>query len=120
MNQPKLFQLYERALRPDAPLEALSDLVEEIDKDTNLSTRKVIIEDYNPEWPKQFEKIRSQIWPLIREIATTIEHVGSTSVPGLAAKPTIDIDIVIDSKDNLGKIITLLQGLGYEHRGNMG
>jgi GrpB-like predicted nucleotidyltransferase (UPF0157 family) len=80
----------------------------------------VSVEDYNSDWPNQFEKIKSEIWPLICNTALAIEHVGSTSVPGLAAKPIIDIDIVINAKNDLEKVIAKLQTLGYEHRGNLG
>lgn len=119
-NQPKLFEIYVQTLEPSATIEVLTKLVDEIDKDIDHSLRQVIVEDYNPEWPNQFEKIKSRIWPIISSIALSIEHVGSTSVPGLAAKPVIDIDIVISSSDSLNEIIKKLKTLGYEHRGNMG
>ncbi len=48
-----------------------------------------------------------------------IEHVGSTSVPGLAAKPILDIDIIVDGA-HLSAAIDALQGIGYAHRGDLG
>lgn len=78
------------------------------------------VDDYNPQWPIWFANLKEQIWPVVKDVALAFEHVGSTSVPGLAAKPIIDIDIVIESAEQLPLAIRGLQSLGYEHRGNMG
>jgi GrpB-like predicted nucleotidyltransferase (UPF0157 family) len=78
------------------------------------------VEEYNAEWPTWFEKLRAKLWPAVEEFAVTIEHVGSTSVPGLAAKAVIDIDIVVESESKLPFVIAALKNLGYEHRGNLG
>lgn len=75
--------------------------------------------DYDPEWPKTFARIRDNIWRVIGD-ARAIEHVGSTSVPGLAAKPTIDIDIVVEWLRDLPVIAERLGRLGYTHQGNLG
>lgn len=80
----------------------------------------IIIESYNPEWPKNFESLKAQIWPAIKEHALFIEHVGSTSVPGLAAKPIIDLDIVVEDIKCLQAAIRSLESIGYVHRGNLG
>jgi len=56
----------------------------------------------------------------VRDIAVGIEHVGSTAVPGLAAKPVIDLDIVIPSQQELPLMVVRLAGLGYEYLGNLG
>lgn len=82
--------------------------------------KKVQVDPYNPEWPRQFEALHERIWPAVSQLATSIEHVGSTSVPGLAAKPIIDIDIVIPSREVLPQIIDSLATIGYEHRGDQG
>ncbi|MBF0313374.1 MAG: GrpB family protein [Oligoflexia bacterium] len=118
--QPKIFEYYERALRPNASHEAISNLVSEIDRDLTTILRSVVVEDYNPLWAKEFAELKAKIWPHVCDIAISIEHVGSTAVPGLAAKPIIDIDIVISSNDTLCEIINRLQKLGYDHRGDMG
>ena len=83
-------------------------------------TYQVIVEPYNPEWPRHFERLAGVLWPAVSDHALTIEHVGSTSVPGLAAKPLIDIDIVIEDMSRLPAMIAALAALGYEHRGNQG
>jgi GrpB-like predicted nucleotidyltransferase (UPF0157 family) len=54
------------------------------------------------------------------ELAQTIEHVGGTSVPGLAAKPVIDVDIVIASQVAFPEVIRALSALGYRHNGDQG
>jgi GrpB-like predicted nucleotidyltransferase (UPF0157 family) len=75
--------------------------------------------DYDPRWPKAFEEIAARIRPAVSNVALAIEHVGSTSVPGLAAKPIIDIDIVVDA----ASVRTATQGLtaiGYSHQGDLG
>lgn len=84
------------------------------------SSEKIIVEDYNPEWANHFRELETMIWKEVSDIALAIEHVGSTSVVGLAAKPIIDIDIVIASPQQLVSVINRLQKLGYEHRGNLG
>jgi GrpB-like predicted nucleotidyltransferase (UPF0157 family) len=76
--------------------------------------------DYDPQWPEQFCCLRDRIWPSVRDIAIAVEHVGSTSVPDLAAKPVIDLDIVIPSRSDLPLTALRLKRLGYEHCGNLG
>lgn len=80
----------------------------------------VIIQDYDPLWPRLFEQLRSRLAVLLEGIATAIEHVGSTSVPGLAAKPIIDIDVLLTSSSDLPRAIARLASIGYEHRGDLG
>lgn len=83
-------------------------------------TRVVKIEPYDPEWGQEFNQIKSYLMGFIREQVVGIEHVGSTSVPGLAAKPIIDLDVVIESRDVLPEIIAQLKQAGYEHEGDLG
>ena len=80
----------------------------------------IVIEDYDPHWPEQFEVLRAQIAAVLRPLAAAIEHVGSTAVPGLAAKPIIDIDVLLRSAADLPEAITRLAILGYQHRGDLG
>lgn len=80
----------------------------------------VIIEDYDPHWPEQFELLRSRIGTALGPLASAIEHVGSTSVPGLAAKPVIDIDVLLHSADDFPEAIRRLGRLGYQHQGDLG
>jgi GrpB-like predicted nucleotidyltransferase (UPF0157 family) len=82
--------------------------------------RSVIVEDYDPAWPRDFEMLRQRIWPDVADVALRIEHVGSTSVPGLAAKPIIDMTIVVRLRPEVPKAIARLAALGYVHRGTLG
>ncbi len=81
---------------------------------------KIIVQDYDPRWPEQFIALKQVLWPAVSDLALAIEHVGSTAVPGLAAKPVIDIDIVIASARDLALITPRLRKLGYEPLGNLG
>ena len=82
--------------------------------------RTIVVLEYDPRWPLFFEQIRALLWPAVQDVATAIEHVGSTSVPGLAAKPIIDIDIVIPPQQPIQPMITRLAPLGYTHLGPLG
>jgi len=82
--------------------------------------RTIQVVPYDPEWPTVFLRLREQIWPAVCEVAIAFEHVGSTAVPGLAAKPVIDADLVIPSRDELPETITRLRTLCYEPLGDLG
>jgi GrpB-like predicted nucleotidyltransferase (UPF0157 family) len=82
--------------------------------------RRVVVVDYDPEWPRVFEALRAGVWEAVRDSAVGIEHIGSTSVPGLAAKPIIDMAIIVASADQVPLVINRLAGIGYVHRGNLG
>jgi GrpB-like predicted nucleotidyltransferase (UPF0157 family) len=75
---------------------------------------------YDPGWPARFVAIRAAIADALGDVAVVaIEHIGSTSVPGLAAKPVIDVDVVVDRPD-LMLAIDALERIGYRHRGDLG
>ena len=76
--------------------------------------------EYNSLWLAQFEQIRRELSSNLIDLAIAIEHVGSTAVPGLAAKPVIDIDVVIESKERLESVIPRLGQLNYEYQGDLG
>jgi GrpB-like predicted nucleotidyltransferase (UPF0157 family) len=82
--------------------------------------KEVIVVDYDPAWPITFRRLCAHIWPTIRDVATAVEHVGSTSVPGLAAKPVIDMTIVVPNGAAMMTVIDRLAMLGYRHRGDLG
>lgn len=83
-------------------------------------TAPITLEDYDPRWPHQFEALRSRIAPALGPLAAAIEHIGSTSVPGLAAKPIIDLDILLRSHAGLADVIKTLASLGYQYLGDQG
>ena len=82
--------------------------------------KPIVVEQYNTDWPKAFEEIRAYLLPHIGDLIIDIHHVGSTSVPGLAAKPIIDFDIEIASMEVFGEIKNRLAKLGYRHEGDNG
>ncbi|HEX4545170.1 MAG TPA: GrpB family protein, partial [Candidatus Acidoferrum sp.] len=65
---------------------------------------RIMIADYDPRWPEQFETLRSRIAAALGDLAIAIEHIGSTAVPGLAAKPVIDIDVLMRSDADLSLV----------------
>ncbi len=79
----------------------------------------MVLSEYNPEWSVQFENIKSTLMTKLSGIVFRIEHVGSTSVKGLSAKPIIDLDIVIPSGTPFNVIKDKLSELGYYHRGDL-
>jgi GrpB-like predicted nucleotidyltransferase (UPF0157 family) len=76
--------------------------------------------DYDSAWPVLFETLRQPLAEALGELTLAIEHVGSTAVPGLAAKPVIDLDVVLVNRDRLPAAITRLAALGYAHQGDLG
>jgi len=87
---------------------------------TGITKKPVIVVDYDPIWPVQFRSLRGRIASVLRLMAAAIEHVGSTSVIGLAAKPIIDIDVLLSSSSYLSSAISRLATLGYVHQGDLG
>jgi GrpB-like predicted nucleotidyltransferase (UPF0157 family) len=80
----------------------------------------VIVVDYDKEWQVLFEEIASRVRSAVGDLGAIVEHVGSTSVPGLAAKPVIDIDVVLQSPPDLCEAIERLRTIGYVHEGDRG
>jgi GrpB-like predicted nucleotidyltransferase (UPF0157 family) len=93
-----------------------------VDNDHDAMTRMkpVVVVDYDPNWPSVFDQLRSHIWPEVSDIALSVEHIGSTAVPGLRAKPVIDVCVVVASKELIPPAIERIQRLGYVHRGTLG
>ncbi|MBR6254548.1 MAG: GrpB family protein [Clostridiales bacterium] len=82
--------------------------------------KHVVVEPYNEAWKQDFLAIRDELAPALGELALAIEHVGSTSVEGLSAKPIIDIDVVIEDRSKLDAVIEALAKIGYTHEGDQG
>ncbi|MDD6209778.1 MAG: GrpB family protein [Bacteroidales bacterium] len=76
----------------------------------------IILSKYNPLWPEQFKKEKTAIEKAIgKKNITRINHIGSTAIPGLIAKPTIDILLEIKTGTNLDKLIDSIDKTGYIH-----
>jgi GrpB-like predicted nucleotidyltransferase (UPF0157 family) len=83
-------------------------------------TQDIVVIDHNPEWAEWFERTRAYVWPAVSGLALRIDHVGSTAVPGLAAKPIIDMDVVVAAPSQVRPVIEALGPLGYRWRGDLG
>ena len=85
-----------------------------------MKTKKVEVLPYNDAWPAEFEKIRGLLTAALGPCALKIEHVGSTSVPGLWAKPILDIDVVILDLTMFPEARRRLSAAAYRHDGDLG
>ncbi|MGM2817401.1 GrpB family protein [Bacillus cereus group sp. Bce001] len=78
--------------------------------------QRITIEVYNIKWESEFNKLQTLINDVMEESILSIEHVGSTSIKGLVAKPVLDIDIVIEDYGVFPKVVTKLEAIGYYHQ----
>ena len=85
-----------------------------------MKTKHIVVRPYAREWEQGFLDIRNEIQDALGELALRIEHVGSTAVPGLSAKPIIDIDVVIKDDSVFGAVVSKLRAIGYMHEGDLG
>jgi GrpB-like predicted nucleotidyltransferase (UPF0157 family) len=75
----------------------------------------VILKDYDPEWRDLFEQEKELLEKTFGTRILAIEHIGSTAIPGIPAKPIIDINVAVSSLDDIDDFIVGLQKLGYEY-----
>jgi GrpB-like predicted nucleotidyltransferase (UPF0157 family) len=76
----------------------------------------IVISDYDPAWPAIFEQERASLQIALGPLVLNVEHIGSTAVPGLAAKPIIDIQLSVHSlEDARSSCVGPLQALGYAY-----
>jgi len=80
----------------------------------------VLFTPYDEQWKYDFLQIKDELTVVLGQLAVKVEHVGSTSVQGLSAKPIIDIDVVIKDYSVLESVISALGKIGYQHEGNLG
>ena len=80
----------------------------------------VVIHPYDPEWPRIFERLRQPVLGALGDLAVTVKHTGSTAVPGLAAKPIMDMIAVVPFPDAVPEAIQRLATLGDVHQGDRG
>jgi GrpB-like predicted nucleotidyltransferase (UPF0157 family) len=83
-------------------------------------TQVIEVVEPDPDWPTWFERVSAHVWPVVADLALRIEHVGSTSVPALAAKPIIDMDVVVPEEERVAAVIDRLASIGYQWRGDLG
>ena len=85
-----------------------------------MRTDRVVVVPYDETWVFAFEKIKSEIEAVIGDMILGIEHVGSTSVKGMSAKPCIDLDVIIQDDSIFDEIAEKLGTIGYIHEGDLG
>ncbi len=83
-------------------------------------TKSVVVLPYDEQWEQTFARIKDEILKALGTLALRIEHVGSTSVRGLSAKPIIDIDVVIKDYSVFDAVAAALEEIGYHHEGDLG
>lgn len=74
---------------------------------------------YNNEWPKKFETEASKIKEILNNDILDIQHIGSTAIPNMSAKPIIDISVLVNSIDNIDYFVPKLSTLGYNYQPDM-
>ena len=85
-----------------------------------MITKHVVVLPYDEQWKQDFLMIKNELVSALGQLAMRIEHIGSTSVEGLSAKPIIDIDVVIKDYTVLEEVISALGAIGYRHEGDLG
>jgi GrpB-like predicted nucleotidyltransferase (UPF0157 family) len=79
-------------------------------------TSSIVVSDYDPGWPKLFEKESASIKNALGSFALTIEHAGSTAVPGLPSKPIIDLLVGVPSLEKAKeRCIEPIEAVGYNY-----
>ena len=85
-----------------------------------MKPKKVIVLPYDGAWESAFESIKSEIEAALGDLMLRTEHVGSTSVKGMSAKPCADIDVVIRDYSVFDAVVQKLDAIGYIHEGDLG
>lgn len=85
-----------------------------------MYTKKVLVLPHDRTWKYAFEEIKREIEEAIGDLMIGIEHVGSTSVEELSAKPCIDMDVIIRDYSVFDEIVRRLGTIGYIHEGDLG
>jgi GrpB-like predicted nucleotidyltransferase (UPF0157 family) len=78
--------------------------------------RAIVIADYDPDWPARFSAQRDRVQRALGPLTMRIEHIGSTAVPGLAAKPVIDMLVTVADADDESVLVPAMASAGYQLR----
>jgi GrpB-like predicted nucleotidyltransferase (UPF0157 family) len=78
-----------------------------------IEPRAIVIADYDPSWPQRFRREEAKIRTALGETAVAVEHIGSTAVPGLAAKPIVDILLVVEDSGEEASYLPAMEQAGY-------
>ena len=85
-----------------------------------MKTPNIIVRPYDKAWESAFEAIKKELTDALGDLIIGVEHVGSTSVRGMSAKPIIDIDVVIKDYSVFDEVVCRLGAIGYIHEGDLG
>lgn len=85
-----------------------------------MRTARVFVVPYDVAWKSAFEDIKIELESALGDLIIGIEHVGSTSVKGLSAKPCIDVDVIIKDYTVFDAVVSKLASIGYIHEGDLG
>jgi GrpB-like predicted nucleotidyltransferase (UPF0157 family) len=102
------------------PAETVDAILAETESVASSSRSPIVVVDYDASWPALFERIAAPVREAVADVGAEIEHVGSTAVPGLAAKPVVDVDVVVRAPEDVLPAIERLRGLGYVWQGDEG
>ncbi len=80
-----------------------------------MTADPIVIVGYDESWPAAFDVAAAELRVVLEPWIVDIEHIGSTAVPGLAAKPVIDIQVGVESLRATPQIVAAIEGLGYEY-----
>lgn len=83
-----------------------------------LSRGEVVVVPYSPDWPVLFQKEAESLRTALGDQAVAVEHIGSTAVPGLAAKPILDVMVAAPSMGTARALVDAVERLDYTHRAN--
>ena len=85
-----------------------------------LARGTVALVDTDPEWERLYHAVATDISAALGDAVDQVEHVGSTAVPGLPAKPIVDIAVVLTEGTNIGDVVSALENAGFIHCGDKG
>ena len=78
-----------------------------------IEPQDIVVVDYDPGWPERFRREEARIRAALGEAALSVEHIGSTSVPGLAATPIVDVLLVVEDSADEPSYLPALEAAGY-------
>jgi GrpB-like predicted nucleotidyltransferase (UPF0157 family) len=90
------------------------------DTELGLAYGQVRLVDSDSAWPRAFERLAAELRTALGELAVAVEHVGSTAVPGLVAKPILDLVVGLAPATDSDRVILAIERLGYQFRGDKG
>ncbi|MCZ4279765.1 GrpB family protein [Kiloniella laminariae] len=80
--------------------------------------KSIVVVDYDPKWPETFFHLKLRLEALLGCTVQEIVHIGSTAIPGLCAKPKIDVDVVLGAEKHIPQAIDVMKAAGYNFHGN--